>query len=351
MPTDLSVLTDARYFLTGFDGNKRELQFVKTTAEALRQLPFHDGRVPFSDDTDSITISLAAALEWQKGRIGHPELRLVVHTSFCASTLLARLLDADDQVFTYREPQVLIDLANLHAAKHAMATDSEVWPQLCIFVLGQLNKSWNNAQEIVIKPSNWANNAVPELLKHCANARVVLLSSTLEDYLVANLRGGRPRLGYTLNLLNHLNLCFPEYHAIVLDTETPDINPLQRVLRQVAIAFHLQRQQLRTIESALPDRTLRLAKLQVTEAPIETLSHAKQALDLGVLSDLSKASIVELTRHNQKSASDRPFRIEDELTANRLMQRDHGSEIQATLAWYAATLATRDPQQPLVSNQ
>ena len=63
--------------------------------------------------------------------------------SFCGSTLMARVLDIDEKVFSYKEPQILLQLAEMKSAQNSYYRNKITWKSLISFVLGQFNKQWS----------------------------------------------------------------------------------------------------------------------------------------------------------------------------------------------------------------
>lgn len=111
-----------------------------------------------------------------------PPARLgwLLHTSFCCSTLLARALHLGAEQVSLREPLVLRRLAD---ARHAgWNIDDFVAPSV-----GLLGRPWAAGGMVVIKPTHVALNVAADLVA-ATDARAVLLTSTLDDFLVSNIK-------------------------------------------------------------------------------------------------------------------------------------------------------------------
>lgn len=353
MGIDAKVCADATWLLGNFDAEKREFGFVKTSESHLRAMPFHDGRVPLGVSEQIHTLKLDRALDWLAQHPLQTRARVIAHTSFCGSTLLTRLLDAQPGVFCFREPQVLIDLANLKAANHDLCRNPVRWQTLVQFTVRQLGKHFADVTHSVVKPSNWANNLLSDLPDDAASTRAVIVTSSLTDFLLANLRGGKPRLNYTLQLLNHLTQCNSYYFTKVEETELQTLEPMQRVLRQVAICHHAQNTQVATFSHNLPkEQCLHLEKVELLLRLDQSLRAATEILELPAATDLVRASQALLLGLNAKTTGKEIWHARAEIEANEIIWGQYGQQIESVKIWYASTLAPQAPsgQPPQASN-
>jgi hypothetical protein len=103
------------------------------------------------------------------------------HTSFCCSTLLARLLHVEGRSIALKEPLVLRRLAD---ARHSGVPAGK----LTGLSVRLLARPWTNGGHVLIKPTHVALNIATELLEAAPAARAVLLYGTLEDFLISNIK-------------------------------------------------------------------------------------------------------------------------------------------------------------------
>ncbi len=341
MAVDAQVLESAEWLLSAYDEQREEFTFVKTSLEHLRSLPFHDGRVSLNIYGQVHAISLKNALLWSEQFEHQTPVRLILHSAFCGSTLLARLVDAQPATVCLREPQILVDLANLKAAGHRLFQMREQGTALTTFVMRQLQMPFGNAGQVVVKPSNWANNLAPEWLSANTDSRITTLSSSLDDYLVANLRGGKPRLAYTLNLLNHITRSSGYYFAKVEETELQTLAPIQRVLRQLALCHHAQMNQLAEARAMTPAGAwLHLTKQDLLIKPEHSLQATTRLLGLPDATDATRRRQLELLGRNAKAALDEPWKAAYEAKANAEIIETYGPELAIVRRWADETLAT-----------
>lgn len=103
------------------------------------------------------------------------------HTSFCGSTLLARLLHLSPHSVALREPLVLRRLSDAADAGH----DVSPWLQPVITLL---SRPWHPGGRVVLKPTHAALNIASQAMRATPGAKAVLLTSGLEDFLVSHLK-------------------------------------------------------------------------------------------------------------------------------------------------------------------
>ncbi len=325
------LLSDPAWFLASVNAHRLELVFIRSSERELRGAAFLDGRSPIGAGSAPRTIAIDEALDARAAAAPPPD-RLLIHTSFCGSTLLSRLLDGTGEGFGYREPQPLVELATLQARRHTLAQSGDRWPALLRLVLGQYRKAFPGSAAFV-KPSNWANTLLPELLAASPAFTWVTLEGALEDYLLAVLRGGRPRIRYCLNLLNHLAATGNADTDLLAQVERDALSPMQQVLRLLVVAFDGQKHAL---DATATDRaTAASARFTATELRRDAAAVTARAAE-ALRMDLAPASVeAALARRTGRDAKNdaQPFSAEEESAANARLRVDFGSEIELALSW------------------
>lgn len=162
-PVDLNV-PERRYgFLRVEDGVLERSSFLDTRMDA----PLNEAIAVAADSMEGMEVS--SGLAW------------LFHTSFCGSTLLARVLHSPPSVVCLREPMVLRRLGD--------ARDSG---QVIDFLLPQavalLSRPWYAGSRVVVKPTHAALNIAANLLEASPGSRGLVLTSSLGDFLVSNLK-------------------------------------------------------------------------------------------------------------------------------------------------------------------
>ena len=177
IPVALKI-ADARWFPVDLHVPRREYRFLKIDDHVLESSSFLDTR---------IDASLEQACPLPAEELVTPFLPSVgpgwlFHTSFCCSTLLARLLHLPPQQVVLKEPLVLRRLAD---ARHAQ------WPgshELIGPTVSLLARAWHAQGGVVIKPTHAALNIAADLMAASPASRAILLTSSLDDFLVSHLK-------------------------------------------------------------------------------------------------------------------------------------------------------------------
>ncbi len=121
--------------------------------------------------------------------VGHRPPSYIIHSAFCGSTLLARLLDHEGECLALKEPNVLAQLAT--AKRKSGGTARALSGEQSIYrILGLAHQLMVKEQyaATLIKPTNFANNLIPEIMQ--SGARVLFLYSTLESFLRSVVKRG-----------------------------------------------------------------------------------------------------------------------------------------------------------------
>ena len=162
------------------------MEFVELGREALRSAPFLDQRgIPPGARRVEVPIEALVNERAAKGPTDFPPA--IFHTAFCCSTLLAKALDRPGSVLSLKEPAILMDLANAYRMLPGQGRQHEL-PDLTSLVLALLSETAAEGETLLLKPTNAANNLLP--LWIASGAAVILISSTLEDFLVSVIKKG-----------------------------------------------------------------------------------------------------------------------------------------------------------------
>jgi len=113
-------------------------------------------------------------------------IHFILHSAFCASTMLVRALDVPGSAMGIAEPVILNDMAGwrrrgAEVPMHARVMDN---------ALGQLSRPWGAGEAVVIKPSNVFNGLSMGALALRPQARALLLHAPLEEFLLSVARKG-----------------------------------------------------------------------------------------------------------------------------------------------------------------
>lgn len=198
----------------------------------------------------------------------------IFHTAFCCSTLLARSLDRPGQTMVYREPMTLLQLADL---KRGLSGSGHDWNPLLKTTLHHQFYGTAFEDRVLIKPTNLANNLLPDLIRLYPDARFLLLHDELEPFLVSVLKRPAESMTGIQQFLNRFLLDTPPGNQSVVTQARGKLH------YQAALAWALQKRYLTAVLHEHPEsiRTLCTPKLLEQPAGILTATSAWLGLDFG----------------------------------------------------------------------
>ena len=252
---------------------------------------------------------------------------MLLHTSFCGSTLLSGYIQSSSTVLVYREPAILSELAALKADAHKLSQRRGQWRALIAFACGQLQKSWGHVPTLV-KPSSRANTLLPDLLAQDHNQYTLRLSQSVEEYLLANLRGGQERQSYSLKMLDHLQKTGCVNAADVQNIERGNHSQTGRLLRLLSL---LHDAQMSLLEENLPDAD-GVTLSDMTYDPKQSVVRAGRSLGLSVDQAWAEQAVVKLARQNAQNPGSR-FDLKLEKTQNLRLRAELSAEFDGLSAW------------------
>ena len=175
--TLLMRATDAHWFPIDLHVPERRFDMAMLEVEALERSTFLDTRLEAS--VASIEPVPAERLATLPPSPRPPAW--LFHTSFCGSTLLARAVHLPQYQVALKEPLLLRRLGD---ARHSgWSIDG-----LCDTSVRLLSRPWTPGGDVLVKATHAALNIAPDLLRATPDSRAVLLTSTLDDFLVSNIK-------------------------------------------------------------------------------------------------------------------------------------------------------------------
>lgn len=170
-------LADARWFAADLEVAERRFAVRQLDEDVISRSSFLDTRIEAPPgESQPLDAAEVAAAALPRAHVGW-----IFHTSFCASTLLARCLHLPPYSVALKEPLVLRRLAD---ARHAgRAIEDLIAPSVAL-----LARPWHPGGAVVIKPTHVALNLAVDLLAAAPASRAVIVTSALSDFLVSNLK-------------------------------------------------------------------------------------------------------------------------------------------------------------------
>ncbi len=208
-----AMARDPAWFPHALDASRGAVGCVKITRERLSAEPFLDQRMEKS-------IIGSASVPFESLISAAPAAGLpafIFHTAFCCSTLMAKALDSQGAVLALKEPNVLMDAANILRMANGAGAQEQSRRTLA-GVVNLLARPHGPSERVLIKPTNMVNNLAPVMA--AAGAPVILLYGDLRAFLVSVLKKGEAckafiRKQYTIFALDREGVAaIPERQAL-----------------------------------------------------------------------------------------------------------------------------------------
>lgn len=308
-----------RLFLHKVDPAKRTGTLVRTSAAALRGAAFLDGRTRYWEESpveqDIVPIKSDVGLH-----------RYIFHVGFCGSTLLARLLDQPGQTLVLREPQSLTDIAAYRSALDREGLHDPNLSPLLTAVCASLHRPWQPDERVVIKPSNWVNVLLPDLVT-TRPTRPLFLTMERRAFVRAILRGGPARIAFAARAAVHLSNGSDGNAAQVAKALARPVSDDDRLLTLAGLLYDFQQERFSAAARAGGWPAAHwLALEQVRADPASALHAAALALDIA-----PPPPDRALMEHAKQPGL--PYSITSETERDSALEDEHGSRISQTLAW------------------
>ena len=238
MPDAAEILADPCWIPHHYDAQGQRVQFVHLTRNAIRGLTFLADYQP-QEPYDGCWL---AANELQIGNIAAGQIHFIFHSAFVRSTLLVRALDIPGKCFGLSEPGILNELAAAGpTAKPVIAP-----------VVQLLSRPFGAGEIMVIKPSNAANGLIPAMLSARKDAKALLLTGPIENFLHSVHKKGMMGRRWARRLYSHI-MQFAPVDMGMSQAEQFETTDLQ----YAGLAWFLQQRQFAMLLSSSEAQRLR----------------------------------------------------------------------------------------------
>jgi hypothetical protein len=312
-------LGDPAWFPDGLDLDAGNARFVRAGRAALSAQPFLDDKWRH----EGLPCVAAPMPALPAAPVARPRLHFLWHTSFCASTVLAAALDTPGKALALKEPQVLIDLADVKRGARGRIADLA----LARGVFGLLARRFDPREQVLVKPSNSANALIEEAAA-LTEGGMLLLHSDCESFLVSIARAGQAGVSYVRELF--MTLAADGHPA---GRWRP--NDLFKLtdLQLAALVWRMQMDALEAASARLGDRARSLDCRRFTEDPCAVLTALDRFFGLG-LGRAGVGAVLDgpLLRRDAKTPS-RGFDAEARAAEGRAVRARLGPDLAAVMAW------------------
>ena len=331
------------WHLYDIDLQRGELHFLEVTPDTFRVSAFLDTRIAYTrGQMHGFPIeTVASVLQQLPPR--PPQTGFIFHSSFCCSSLLARSLQREGRVLVLREPWVLRRLGEL---RRGLMKQGQSWepqgPLLLDLVLQLLCKTWGESESVLIKPTHVSNNLIADMLALRPEARGIVLHSSLEAFLVSNLK----KQDDTQQKMPMLARIFDLDTGYTQRFQNTSIESLG-MLQQAAVVWHAQMLAFQALLASPAAPRLRvLDSAQLLADPTMALQAAAAFLGQPLATE-ELSGILE--GPTWKTHAKDPFSDYDRVTReqeNRAIASRHAEQIRYVLRWMEPLLKQAPPGLP-----
>ncbi len=320
------------------------LEFAAIEPAAFNRMTFHDGRdFTSAQIRGPFPLSDVAAVVAGAGLTPASKVNYIFHSAFCCSTLLARCLDMGGNILPLREPNLMLDLANLKRFNHPLFTDPERWNEALSLAISLLAKPMGNSQGVLIKPTNITNNIIPDLLDLSPDSRAILLYSDLRSFLISLIKKGQPGLAYARHTLPILNMD-SDFVSGVAGDMVKQLSDLQIIV----LVWRLQMSVFADVLAAFPKtRVASLDSRLLLQNPVATL---RKVIDFYGY-DVSDNEIGNIAAgplfHQHAKVTGQPFDAAKRGEETRRIEDEFGKKLDQVMAWEKTLNSERVLSRPL----
>lgn len=164
------------WFLADLNIVERLAAFIHISEDVLQRSVFLDSRI-------AAPLEQASWVNFDSIPKVHGEstVGLLLHTSFCCSTLLSRALHVPKYSVSLREPLAIRKLVDAYLLKQDVNEAADISAAL-------LARPWMAAKQVLIKPSHVTLPVMCRFIESIAQTKTLVLTSTLERFLVSNIK-------------------------------------------------------------------------------------------------------------------------------------------------------------------
>lgn len=311
-----SRVADPQWFPVDLHVPDRRFTFARLDVEALERSTFMDTRLDASlaltEDVPADELSSIEAPSRPPGWL--------FHTSFCGSTLLARALHVPPHQIALKEPLIIRRLGD---ARHANWRVDD----LCRTTARLLSRPWQPNGGVLIKATHAALNVAPILLDATPGSRAVLLTSSLDDFLVSNIKKTPETQGKVPALAGRALQAGTLHQRLQAQAlQPPDL------LCAVALQWAAQRDLLEALRDRYGERVRLLGFDDLARDTEDVATACSQWLQLPAPENAVRARARDVATRNAKATSV-AYSAEQRTREAQLVQSRYGDELRRARAW------------------
>lgn len=326
-PNLRDVVLDPEWIPHTFNVTGTTLTFVHVPRAARDGLMFLSDE-HFAGDFDKVDFpesAVAAAV----GEAPRAPIHFIFHTSFCCSTLFARALDVPEATTALKEPDVFINLGN-----RFIRSDDQVNRRRLELILRLLERPFAPGETVIVKPSNFGNRLLENILALRPRSNAVLLYSDVETFLRSLLKRGMFGRIFGRRLFTQLR----GWSRIDFGYGPDELLQLTDV-QAMALAWLMQIDHFDAIARAFGDRVVLIDSPTLLADPASAVETAQALFGLGLDRERVEAiaSGPVFSRHSK--FTDRQYDAEARGKEHDAATEAHAEELQMVVKWIAAVAA------------
>lgn len=321
---ELANEAESVYFPIDLDVRNKCFYFQHISINALTNSTFLDNRFTTTDSAmQTVTFNSVKHLAvTQSKHIGY-----LFHTSFCCSTLLARLLDFPKKSIALKEPLILRRLSDaaLDGMPNHELTDASV---------KLLFRNIDGLSAVLVKPTHVALNIAQTLLSCNPSAKALLITSTLEDFMISNIKK-------TLETQRKV----PELvERFMTATDLPSRLPPEAFeppsfLAGVSLQWHAQQQLIYDLlNSPVGSAVCVIQDTELLQSPAVTLRAALDWLEWDIQAYDIDEQIKRVMNQHAKS-NGRNYNLQEKTHETNLLRQKYSDQLSQALQWSALYLS------------
>jgi hypothetical protein len=311
------IACDASWFPFDVDVKGRVVHFVRLSEDTVARASFLDSRLdPAPASVRSVPFEAISALP----SVERP-IAWLWHTSFCGSTLVARILHVSPHNVSLREPLILRRLSDA-------LERGEVIAEAVAILLPLLARPWHRGGTVLVKPTHAALNIAAQLMGASSSSRAILLTSSLEDFMVSHLKKTPETLAKVPQLAERALSA-----GGLLGRLPPAAFDPPGTLAMIGLQWAAQRELLAGL----------MQQMGPGRAKVVDWTHFQQGLKAGAYEcadwlglDIPRDKLgasVELHAGHHAKATDRPFNVSTRQDESDALRKQFGRELATATEW------------------
>jgi len=326
--TPNDIVTDANWHLCHLDIATYTARFAYVSREIINYVPFLDERFFSTYPGTFVEFDLRLFSNYSIHELNPHPVNYIFHTAFCASTLLTRCINIEGTNVCISEPDVLMQLANLKRNNPSFARSPD-WFKTLNTVINLHARPFQKNETVVIKPTNAANNLITDLLALNNNSKAIFMSSSLNEFLISNIKKGPEYEPYNQLLIK----------CLAMDSDYLSVHKIKNYtklkrLEKPALAWHMQRDVYRQyFDNSTSINGKTLSMIDLLEQPRKVFTYLNRFFSL----QMSEQQIADILLGKAFNSHSKAERIDYDKTIkdaeDSAIIQDNKSEIEHASHW------------------